>query len=91
MDIDELSNDVLYKLLQFVRKYAPSNPSFDTSATPRVKDSPAPKASGTKPKKNKPMSKYEQEARISELQGRLAGFHNPTSDESPEPAGEQPL
>ncbi|KAI9697309.1 MAG: hypothetical protein M1836_004873 [Candelina mexicana] len=85
LDIDELSNDVLYKLLQFVRKYAPSNSSFEAGAPLRAKDSPAPKAPSSKPKKNKPMSKYEQEARISELQGRLAGFHNPTSDDPPEP------
>ena len=68
LDIDELSNDVLYKLLVFVRKHAP-----------RADDSPvrAPASSSTAAparKKNKPMSKHEQEARIAQVQSGLSAF-----------------
>ena len=67
LDIDELSNEVLYKLLQFVRKHAP-----------RPEDSPmiAATAASAAPgrKKNKPMSKSEQEARIAQVQSGLSAF-----------------
>ncbi|KAI9839566.1 MAG: hypothetical protein M1819_002192 [Sarea resinae] len=87
LDIDELSNEVLYKLLGFVRRYAPGGPDDDQSGSVRPTIESVPKGNSSKPKKNKPMSKYEQEARISELQGRLKGFQNAGSDESPEPTG----
>ena len=80
LDIDELSNDVLYKLLGFVRKYAPrpdDSPPRQTAAS----SSAAP----ARPKKNKPMSKHEQEANIELFRGKLSAFQNPGSDESPEP------
>lgn len=82
LDIDELSNDVLYKLLGFVRKYAPRA----DDSPPRQTAPAAPSSGPNRPKKNKPMSKHEQEARISEIRGRLSGFQNPGSDESPEPS-----
>ena len=68
LDIDELSNDVLYKLLVFVRKHAP-----------RADDSPVrPVATGPTAaparKKNKPMSKHEQDARIAQVQSGLSAF-----------------
>ena len=70
LDIDELSNDVLHQLYKFVKKYAP-----------RATDSPEPRpvpvqtaAAPTRPKKNKPMSKNEQEAKIQEIQGKLSRF-----------------
>ncbi|KAL9100408.1 MAG: hypothetical protein Q9187_009367 [Circinaria calcarea] len=80
LDIDELSNEVLYKLLGFVRKYAPR----PNDSPPRHVAPPAP-AAPSRPKKNKPMSKNEQEAKIQEIRGKLSGFQNPGSDESPEP------
>ncbi|MCJ1244031.1 hypothetical protein MMC30_001228 [Trapelia coarctata] len=83
LDIDELSNEVLYKLLNFVRKYAP----LPTDPPPR----PSANNSSTapsRPKKNKPMSKVEQEAKIQEIKGRLSGFQNNASDVSPEPYGQ---
>lgn len=85
LDIDELSNEVLYKLLGFVRKYAPR----PNDSPPRHVAPPAP-AAPSRPKKNKPMSKNEQEAKIQEIRGKLSGFQNPGSDESPEP-GENPF
>ena len=68
LDIDELSNEVLYQLLVFVRKHAP-----------RADDSPVrPVATGSTAaparKKNKPMSKHEQEARIAQVQSGLSAF-----------------
>ena len=80
LDIDELSNDVLHKLLQFVRKHAPrpdDGPAYR----------PAPAAPSVAPtrKKNKPMSKHEQEAQIKDMQRKLQQFQNPGSDEVAEP------
>ena len=68
LDIDELADEVLHKLLVFVRKHAPH--SDDTPARP------APTASSAAPtrKKNKPMSKTEQEARIAQVQSGLSAF-----------------
>lgn len=74
LDIDELSNEVLFKLLGFVRKYAPRP---DDSPPPRQQPIAPSTAAPSRPKKNKPMSKTEQEARISEINGRLAQFQNP--------------
>lgn len=71
LDIDELSDDVLFKLWTYVRKFAPL--PEDVSVRP------APAASSAAParKKNKPMSKHEQEARIAQVQNSLSGFQNP--------------
>lgn len=85
LDIDELSDEVLHKLLIFVRKHAP-----------RADDSPArpaPTASSAAPtrKKNKPMSKTEQEARIAQVQSGLSAFQNPgaaSSYDEPAPGAE---
>ncbi|CAD6587263.1 MAG: hypothetical protein ASARMPRED_003046 [Alectoria sarmentosa] len=68
LDIDELSDEVLHKLLVFVRKHAPH--SDDASARP------VPTTSSAAPtrKKNKPMSKTEQEARIAQVQNGLSAF-----------------
>lgn len=85
LDIDELSDEVLHKLYQFVQKYAPgessSKPESKASRPKAHQESRAP----AKPKKNKPMNKMQQEARISELQGKLKSYQNHGSDESPEP------
>ena len=81
LDIDELSNEVLYKLLGFVRKYAPR-----PNDLPPARQAPAPApVQASHPKKNKPMSKNEQEAKIREIRSRLSGFQNVGSDQSPEP------
>lgn len=68
LDIDELSDEVLHKLLVFVRKHAPHADDAPTR--------PAPAASSAAPtrKKNKPMSKTEQEARIAQVQSGLSAF-----------------
>ena len=71
LDIDELPNKVLLKLLHFVEKSGggPLPPAPASEATVA-----APAATGGKPKKNKPMGKSEQEAQIEELRGKLNNF-----------------
>lgn len=77
LDIDELPNDVLLMLLKFVKKNAPRG-VIDEEDTIS-----APAAVTSKPKKNKPMSKYEQEAQINMLEGSLSRFQG-TSARSPD-------
>lgn len=76
-----MSDDKYYQLLTFVRKHAPQP---EDSPEPRQVATPAATAP-SRPKKNKPMSKTEQEAKIEEIRGKLHGFENAASDESPEP------
>ncbi|KAL4891959.1 Bromodomain-containing protein [Aspergillus ambiguus] len=78
LDIDELPNEVLWMLLRFVRKNAPHVMESEDIATPTAMNAPAPK-----PKKNKPMSKYEQEAQINMLESNLSRFQG--GDHSPDP------
>ena len=69
LDIDELPNAVLLKLLNFLKKHipqAPPDPPSEPTYLPKASS-----AAPSKPKKNKPMSKHEQEARIAELTGKL--------------------
>ncbi|KAI9789325.1 MAG: hypothetical protein M1816_006214 [Peltula sp. TS41687] len=70
LDIDELSDEVLNKLYEFVRKYAPGISVPEEPA----KASRSQGRSMGKPRKNKPMSKAEQEAKIKELQGKLNSY-----------------
>ncbi|KAJ5605680.1 Bromodomain [Penicillium lagena] len=67
LDIDELPNDVLLMLLKFVKKNVPHIMDDEDSA-------PASNLAAPKPKKNKPMSKYEQEAQINMLESNLSRF-----------------
>ncbi|MCJ1312331.1 hypothetical protein MMC25_006005 [Agyrium rufum] len=88
LDIDELSNEVLYKLLGFVRKYAP-RPEDAEPVQVKSRSNTGMGGSGSTTqhgKKNKPMSKNEQEAKIRELQGKLSGFAGQQT-QSPEPEG----
>lgn len=80
LDIDELSDDVLHKLLVFVRKHAPR-----PDDSPPRRPAPASHSVAVPRKKNKPMSKTEQEARIEQVRGNLHAFQNPGSDEAPDP------
>ncbi|KAI9681349.1 MAG: hypothetical protein M1817_002632 [Caeruleum heppii] len=87
LDIDELSDEVLYKLYQFVQKYAPGARQEDEPKPSRPKSTAAAGAAvGAKPRKNKPMSSFEQDAMINEIQGKLKKYQNGGSDDSPEPA-----
>ncbi|KAI9833386.1 MAG: hypothetical protein M1826_007484 [Phylliscum demangeonii] len=71
LDIDELSDYTLYQLYHFVRKYAPGLSPPEEPVKPAR---PSAASGAPKPKKNKPMSKLEQEARINELQGKLKSY-----------------
>lgn len=66
LDIDELPNDVLLMLLKFVKKNVPNLDDGDSA--------PAANVAAPKPKKNKPMSKYEQEHQINMLESNLSRF-----------------
>ena len=77
LDIDSVPNEVLYKLLQFVRKYAPS--AADPAPEPSRRASgggssaaAAAAAGNSRPKKNKPMSKTEQESKIVDIRSKLS-------------------
>lgn len=72
LDIDELSDDVLRKLYDFVKKN-----SKGSDDVPRSQTTAAAAAATTK-KKNKPMSKQEQERQIQDLKNISSQFHNAT-------------
>ncbi|KAJ5779294.1 Bromodomain [Penicillium paradoxum] len=78
LDIDELPNEVLLKLLNFVKKHAPNYMEDDDDD-----DIPTSSVAPPKPKKNKPMSKFEQEAQINMLQSNLSRFQG--GAHSPDP------
>lgn len=72
LDIDELSDDVLRKLHDFVRRN--SKGEVEAPRPPPVASTaPAPTR-----KKNKPMSKQEQERQIQDLKNLSSQFQNPT-------------
>lgn len=74
LDIDEVPNHVLVKLLNFVKKYA-GPPPEEMKQEPVPVYAPAPAHGGVgRPKKSKPMSKEIQEAQIEELKGRLGQY-----------------
>lgn len=81
LDIDELPNEVLVMLLKHVKKYAPAHLLEEEE---EKESAPAPGPVATKPKKNKPMSKHEQEAQINMLQEGLSRFEG-TANRSPDP------
>ena len=86
LDIDELSNEVLHKLLQFVRKHAPR-----PDDVPAYRPAPPTSTAAPTRKKNKPMSKHEQEAQIKDMQRKLQAFQKPGSDEAAEPCESRPF
>ncbi|KMU88865.1 bromodomain-containing protein [Coccidioides immitis H538.4] len=78
LDIDELPNNVLVLLLNFVKKHAPQSFEFDEPAP-----EPLPTAVPAKPKKNKPMNAHEQEAQIGRLAGTLSKFQGGAQSSDP--------
>ena len=74
-----------------MQKYAPGDNEHAAPAKPsRPRGSNANRGGSSKPKKNKPMSRVEQEARISELQGKLRSYEQGGSDDSPPPGERRP-
>ena len=84
LDIDELPNHVLLKLLGFVKKHVPQAAPEPPQPEPVYTAAATGTAAPSKPKKNKPMSKHEQEAQIEELKGKL-GVYTGGGPISPEP------
>lgn len=85
LDIDELDAQTLYKLYAYVSKHAPPLETKYVPPPPPPRPVAEPKAktkTTSKPKKNKPMSAVEQEAKIKDLQARLQNFDNPTPQPS---------
>mgnify|MGYP007098512112 CR=1 FL=1 len=66
-------------LLRFVKKNAPHVVEEDPASAA------AANAATPKPKKNKPMSKYEQEAQINMLESNLSRFQGGGGGRSPDP------
>ncbi|RPA87203.1 Bromodomain-domain-containing protein [Ascobolus immersus RN42] len=82
LDMDDLPNEVLHKLRTYVNRqvggedtsYKPVRPEYTAPSPPPA---PAPVAAApqtVRPKKNKPMSAVEQEAKIATLQAKLNSF-----------------
>ncbi|UKZ52588.1 hypothetical protein TrVGV298_006366 [Trichoderma virens] len=91
LDIDQLSNEALLKLWELCKKVLPGFGKDSTAAakSPEVNRAVPPKQtpkSASKPKKNKPMSAQEQEARIAQLTA-IQQLYKPGQ----EPADEAPL
>ncbi|KIW58952.1 hypothetical protein PV05_03442 [Exophiala xenobiotica] len=74
LDIEEVPNHALLKLLNFVKKYAGPPPD-----EPKAEAAENYSTSATKSKKSKPMSKHDQEAQIEELKGKLGAYVGPVS------------
>jgi bromodomain-containing factor 1 len=82
-EIDEIPDATLHELLKLVRKNAPTDePTVeDTDYKPAKANVPA---NSGKSRKNKPMSKTEQEKRISELKNKIANFEGGGAGSSPD-------
>jgi len=81
-EIDEIPDDGLHELLKLVRKATQTEEEVVADTDYRPVKTVVPANSG-KSRKNKPMSKHEQEARINELKGKLNDFKNRGSGSSP--------
>ena len=79
-EIDEIPDEALHELLKLVRRGTSTEVVEDTEYRPSKTAVPA---NSGKSRKNKPMSKHEQEARINELKGKLNDFQNGGSGSSP--------
>ncbi|KEF55319.1 uncharacterized protein A1O9_08973 [Exophiala aquamarina CBS 119918] len=78
LDIEDVPNHALLRLLNFVKKYAGPPPDEPKAERPEVYSAPA----AAKHKKSKPMSKHEQEAQIEELKGKLGAYAGGTMSPS---------
>lgn len=95
LDIDELPNSLLVKLFNYVTKNSESSSNAEKSyrsdyhapaalaeVSPVMQSAPA-----SRPKKNKPMSATEQEAKIASIQKKLASFDNHKPGQAPATGG----
>jgi bromodomain-containing factor 1 len=86
LDIEEIPEDVVFTLYEFVRKIHPAE--NDNDDDDYMEDAPAAKPLGTaRLKKSKPMSAREQESKIEQYERRLQELNNSASDQSPQGNG----
>src|SRR5690606_18072044 len=82
LDMDDLPNEVLHKLRTYVNRqtagddtsYKPVRPEYVAPSPPPAPVPAAAAPQTVRPKKNKPMSAVEQEAKIATLQAKLNSF-----------------
>jgi len=80
-----IPDETLHALLTLVRAHLPSHVKDEDDDEYHVAPPKRSSASAPKSKKNKPMSKYEQEKNISRIKEQLEGFQkNEMSSKSPE-------
>ena len=73
LDIDEVPNHVLHKLLTFVKKFA-GPPPVEVRNEPAEYAQTAPHGGVGRPKKGKPGSREAQDAHLEQLKGKLSGM-----------------
>jgi bromodomain-containing factor 1 len=83
LDIDVISNDVLWRIYDLVMKYAPEVEAGLRQSLMEQRESPRVARSAPK-KKNKPMTKSEQERKLEQIKGTLDTFKKANS-QSQEP------
>ncbi|CZR53179.1 related to bromodomain protein BDF1 [Phialocephala subalpina] len=81
LDIDVISIPLLWKIHGLIMKYAPE--VQEEIKKSMAQDTPKPQPKAAPKKKNKPMSKFEQERNIHELQQTLQNYGQATSSEEP--------
>jgi bromodomain-containing factor 1 len=87
IDMDEIGDETLRELFKFIKQVRGPKGAIiedDDFEPPR----PTHKATATKPKKNKPMGKKEQEDSIKRIEAQLQNFQENGSGSSQSPAGE---
>ena len=81
LEIEQIPDDVLHQLLRFVHSLRPEQASPDEDYEPPAQASGRKGNAGAgasqKPKKNKPMNKFEQEQQIKQLRDQLQAFDQP--------------
>ena len=94
LEIEQIPDDVLHQLLRFVRGLRPLQTSPDEDYEPPTIATSGRKGAGSgghghKPKKSKPMNKFEQEQQIKALRDQLREFEKPGGAglDSPEDGG----
>jgi len=83
--MDEINDATLRKLLQFIKAVKGPKVAVDDDFAPSRRATKA--AAPTKPKKNKPMGKEEQENKIKQIRQQLQNFDANASNSDQSPPG----
>lgn len=83
LDIDEIPDDVVYKLYEFVRSSLPKKEREPSPDYEEDDEDDFVQKQTTTRKKNKPMKAREQEERIQQLKDKLSGRPGSGSEQSP--------